>query len=488
MNLITEYLVIIEKKASEALFHLCDSVSEFKKLLHTDPDIRISKKSCRFKQEFEYGIEIVGGDVEGKEQRFFFVRIIFTGEENEIDEYSKALRAIRGVINRSGGQPETLWDDVSGYYSQKAYPLIHQIENLMRKLIAYFMLTTVGKEWVSLASPKAIQDAIDKSKRKQYLDILHQTDFIHLGDLLFKSYQTREISELYEILEKARSLADFNFDELQAFVRKSNWERYFAKIVDCTDEFLNKRWTELYDLRCKVAHNALISKTDYERIETLVNDLKKYIQRAIDNLDKVRVPEQDVELVAENVISSINALFGEFIQRWKSFETVLESLKNQLTSDDRQHLKHSSPITMLKLLRVKELIDESIYEEGRDLIQFRNRIVHGPGVSINEEEILLAMLRLDKCTNAVQAILQKSWKEEVATALKSLGGEANLQDIYDYVGANTARKMPQNWEAAIRWTLQSYSSDTSVYKGGDDIFRHVDRGRWGLRGEESNSG
>lgn len=44
MELTTEYLIIIEKNASPALYQLCDSVQEFNKLLSTplssfaDPD------------------------------------------------------------------------------------------------------------------------------------------------------------------------------------------------------------------------------------------------------------------------------------------------------------------------------------------------------------------------------------------------------------------------------------------------------------------
>jgi hypothetical protein len=74
------------------------------------------------------------------------------------------LKTIKTTIHNAGGQPETLWNDVSFYYSQKAYPLIHKIENLMRKLIAYFMLTTIGKEWVTITSPNALERLLIKAK------------------------------------------------------------------------------------------------------------------------------------------------------------------------------------------------------------------------------------------------------------------------------------------------------------------------------------
>src|SRR6185503_11261905 len=114
--------------------------------------------------------EVRTNKISDKEQRFFHIRVTFAGDETEIEEYTKLLKSIRGLVHRSGGQPETLWDDVSLYYASKAYPLIHDIENLMRKLIAFFMLTTIGKEWVIETSPGVVKEAIEKSKRKQYLD------------------------------------------------------------------------------------------------------------------------------------------------------------------------------------------------------------------------------------------------------------------------------------------------------------------------------
>jgi Txe/YoeB family toxin of Txe-Axe toxin-antitoxin module len=231
MELVTEYLVIVEKKASEAVYHLCDDIGEFNKLLKSDPDIEIEDGLIYYKQLLKSKYEVKAGEVEAKDQRFFHVRLTFNDKEEHIEDYTRLLRSIKGTVHKAGGQPETLWDDVSFYYSRKAYPLIHKIENLMRKLITYFMLTNVGKEWVTEASPSDVREAIDKSKRKQYLDVLHQTDFKHLGDLLFKPYQTRDISELYVILDGVHKSEELDLDELRSFASKSNWERYFSAIV-----------------------------------------------------------------------------------------------------------------------------------------------------------------------------------------------------------------------------------------------------------------
>lgn len=278
MNLVTEYLIIFDKESSGALYHLCDNVDSFNKLMESGHDISIKNNVITYKNSINMTYQVETNKIGDKHQRFFHFKITFDGDEKEIDDYLMLLHSIRSIIYSSGGQPETLWDDVSLYYSQKAYPLIHKIENLMRKLITYFMLTNIGKEWVTETSPAIVMEAIDKGKRKQYLetqeqidkskqkqylDVLYQIDFINLGDFLFKPYQVKDTKELLSLISKAKSQSDLNLDKLKDFVEKSNWERYFSKIVNCTDEYLDKRWKELYKIRCSVAHNALLNKEEY---------------------------------------------------------------------------------------------------------------------------------------------------------------------------------------------------------------------------------
>jgi hypothetical protein len=478
MELITEYLIIVEKNSSEAFYHLCDKTDEFNKLLQTDPNIVIGQGQIKYKGISEFPYEIKTGSVEGKEQRFFQARVVFKGEEINIDDYSEMLKSLRGTVHRAGGQPETLRDDVSSYFSNKSYPLIHKVESLMRKLITYFMLTNVGKEWVAEASPSSVKEAIDKSKRKQYVDVLHQIDFIHLGDFLFKPYQTKNVSDLYETLEKAQSAADLNLDELKDFRAKSNWERYFSVVVACDDKYLDKRWTQLYELRCMIAHNAIVTKNDYERIVQLVNDVSEHLQKAIDNLDKVHVPTEEKDQIAENAASNINALYGTFIQLWKGLESAM--IKAGINTGSPFSTRPKSVGSMLQEFYSNKLIDDDQYDEGRELNHFRNKLLHEASSSFNEQDISANIVRLE---NYIRSI-RNNWVDEIVDALQTLGGKATLSEIYAHIEINTRRKLPENWQSTVRYTLQIHSSDTQSYKGGEDIFQHLDKGCWGLRGYE----
>ena len=280
------------------------------------------------------------------------------------------------------------------------------------------------------------------------------------------------------MVENAQQIADLNLDELKDFRTKSNWERYFSKVVACDDKYLDKRWTQLYDLRCMIAHNAIVTKNDYERIIQLVNDVSEYLQKAIDNLDKVHVPIEDKDRIAENVASNINALYGSFIQLWKAFETTL--LKS--SREPSNSIRPKSAGQILREFHASKLIDNELFNEGLELYSFRNRMIHEASASFSEHEISTNIIRLE---NYIRAI-RRSWKDEVVNALQSLGGKATLAEIYIYIENNSNRELPETWQATVRYTLQIHSSDTDSYKGGEDIFRRLDRGYWGLRDYNNN--
>ena len=404
MELTTEYLMIIEKKTSEALFRLCDTVEAFNKFLQTEPRIQISKNRITFLDRYTFAYRVKTGVISGKEQRYFHIKLSTNGEEDILTQFTDLNRVIRRLVHDSNGQPETLWNDVSLFYSQQSYPYIHHIENLMRKLITYFMLTTVGKEWVAEASPSAVKEAIDKSKRKQYLDVLYQVDFKHLGDFLFKEYETRSTAELYERLDGIQNLNELTLDELRSFRARSNWDRYFSGIVECDGAYLDKRWKQLYELRCMVAHNALIGSQDYDSIVRLVSEVGAYLQRALDNLDRIHLPDEDKEQVAENVVSNISAGYGEFIRLWKSLESVLNRMSTDLELETTSDVERFSTRQVLGSLSDNELIDKDLYEEAIALSELRNILVHDASVAINEQEIESYIRRLENLITTLKAI------------------------------------------------------------------------------------
>ena len=278
------------------------------------------------------------------------------------------------------------------------------------------------------------------------------------------------------MISKAQTLDDLNLNELKEFEVKSNWEKYFSKIVDCTDEYLDKRWKELYELRCLVAHNALLKKEEYDRVFRLSSEIELHLQKAIDNLRKVHVPQADKDKVAEIVASSISTAYGEFIQAWKVFEDALINVAKDL-GDNPEKLQ--GIYKTIRALHEKAVFDDEFYNECQELMKFRNQVVHDRQIDFSEQEIRSNIAKLDGLTR----ILRRSWKDEVYNAILQLGGEASLSEIYDYIENHSTRLLPSTWKATARYVLQLNCSETETYKGGEDIFCHIDRGKWGIKKE-----
>ncbi len=299
MPIVVEYLFLLQNADT-----FCDSEEAFNRLLQVDSTISLKRGKLRHKNAFECDYRLTMGRITGKDQRYFHCRFSIDGElEKDIDAFSSLLRSVRCATSKIPSSPETLWDDISFHYSRQAYEHIYRIENLMRKLISNFMLVTVGSKWISETSPKEIAEAIEKSRRKQSVNVLQAVDFSHLTLYLLKPYPNKDAHELCERLKEGATI-----DNVKQYIPESNWNRYFSALVECDDRYLQKKWSELYDLRCKVAHNSLLTKAELESVKIITSELEVKLKDAINKLPKVKVPQTDVEQIAADAATNTQAI------------------------------------------------------------------------------------------------------------------------------------------------------------------------------------
>ena len=168
MAIAVEYLAIFRRTDS-----FCDSAMSFTRLLQVNSDIVVNGTHVSFQSVETCEFHLSSGEVAGKSQRYFQLRFTWGGEPDAdadgLRRFVSLLKAVRSVISKADGETETLQDDVSSHYARKSYPLVHAIENLMRRLIANFMLVKVGIEWPAEALPSEVKDAVRKSKRNRSL-------------------------------------------------------------------------------------------------------------------------------------------------------------------------------------------------------------------------------------------------------------------------------------------------------------------------------
>lgn len=399
-NIRVEYIILVETKNA-----FCNSVKAFNNLLEVNDDIKIERnKIIKFKG-LDISYEVQTGELNDKEQRFFHTK--FTCKQVEkINEYSNFLRVVRDILVRViGKQPVSLWDDVSFYYANKSYPLIHEIENLMRKLLTKFAVTKFDTNWTDKNIPEEVKTSVKNQSSNNDANYLYQTDFIQLIHFLSGKIKTSDVKGLLENINKAKDISELNLDELKSYIPTNNWDKYFSDIVEFEWEYFEKRWQKLYDLRCKVAHNNFLNKRDYEDICRLVDELKPKLQKAIDEMDKVSISTEDQEILAESFVVNTNAVYGEFINLWKIFEKELFDLvvKNQgdepLKDVERYRFM---PDRIARILVDKGVLSREFLMEIQKLRHLRNVMVHEVDISISEAEIISKIDLLRMCLNQIR--------------------------------------------------------------------------------------
>ncbi|MGZ8238951.1 MAG: hypothetical protein ACXWTY_13890 [Methylobacter sp.] len=389
-NYKVEYLNVINTKEK-----FCDSIDAFNYLLQSYGNINIHENKIKF-EGIEFGYDVQDGEIKGEAQRFFHIKLTCKGKAN-IEQFKLLLKSIRTILTKASDKPpEILWDDLSSELANQAYPIVHEIENMMRKLITKFMLTTIGLAWTKDAVPKEVSESIKTKKSNSSQNYLYEADFIQLSNFLFKEYSTANSRNLIEKLGVASTITELDLAELKELVPQSNWERYFLPIVDCKSDYLQTRWEKLYELRCMVAHNKFIGQDDYEEIIRLAKDVKEKLTQAIENLDKVNVSDEQKEEVAENIASNINALYGDFIRSWNTIQEILLHISNKALGNDP--IKSKTRVTISKaVIKLSEngILPSEFFDRYTYLRQVRNYIVHNTGIPISENELEEFRIELD---------------------------------------------------------------------------------------------
>lgn len=379
-----EYLSVI---SSKEIF--CKSISSFNNLIQSYDNIKITPGKIKFDGViFFYDVQY-GEIVEGS-QRYFHVRL-GCEDSKHLGVFKSLLRSIRSLLTKASDKPpEVLWDDTSSELSALAYPIIHELENMMRKLITKFMLITIGLAWTKDAVPKEVSESI-KGKREVGQNYLYEADFIQLSNFLFKEYSTANSRKLVEKLSEAKQIDELSLVELKELVPSSNWERYFSPIVDCKSDYLQPRWERLYVLRCIVAHNNFMSSADFDEICKLSKEVKDKLAQALEGLDKVQVSSEQKEDVAENIASSMSSIVGEFLFGWNAVYELLFKLaylsdsevgKTSISKRERA----SAKVFANGLLR-EDVIDKELRDEVVHLQAVRDLVVHTSAYSTGEWEL-----------------------------------------------------------------------------------------------------
>jgi hypothetical protein len=267
--------------------------------------------------------------------------------------------------------------------------------------------------------PNDFRKALDSTKRRSQENALHTVDFIHLADFLFKPYSTIGDETLIHLIRECNSIAEV--EGIKSQLPQSNWTRYFSRLVHCQDGELRKKWTELYDLRCKVAHNALITRGEFDAIASLCDELEAILVGAIQKLPQVDISRKDAAQVAANAAGRLFSSEGEVLYQWSQVERVLRLLARLVM--DRPSMSWSKNA---KALADVGIVSNELVQELSNLSRVRNGIAHG-ALTIEDESVQKMSAELVR----VLADLIEIAEREVGEA--SASAQSQVSDVTDEI-------------------------------------------------------
>ncbi len=196
-----------------------------------------------------------------------------------------------------------LTDDVSTDISNQAYPLINELENLLRRYISKFFTQKIGLDWWKKAVPDKV---IDKTKirngNETVFSNIVQTDltlidFDDLGEIIYKhKLGFNRPQNLAESLVEINTIEEL--EKLKADL-DSNYNRFFKE--NFKDKDFDKKWKQLFKIRNKVAHNNLFVQEDLDATYQLHKELKETILNAESKIDDFKFSIEEQVAIRENI-------------------------------------------------------------------------------------------------------------------------------------------------------------------------------------------
>ncbi len=404
----SEYLITFDSKDS-----VCTNVDKFKSLLAAHASISIEKKKeqVRFDgKDFLY--QLAQGIL--TDGSLYYDLTIECTEPTDQETYKILLKEVRGICRKiSGRNIIILHDGVGEEYCQLGYPIIYKTENLMRKLIAKFMAISIGYYWSDTSTPKEVLDSVRTDGKKEKSNFLHEVDFIQLSNFLFKKYTKTDSNRFIDSLKDKSDDDLIKVGDLRQYSPFTNWEKYFAKQVNCESEYLRSKWERLYEYRCKIAHCKGITKQELDDLSTISEDICQKIQAALDSIGDVHVEEDEREELAENFSGTANKNAAEFIAKYNKLATLTKLACEFVSNEHDIYKKHETNRTNIRmqskyLCNAKGIIDKDTAELINRAQDFRNKVVHRVGiVDISEPELLDEISTIDSIIEHLSSLNQE---------------------------------------------------------------------------------
>jgi hypothetical protein len=196
-----------------------------------------------------------------------------------------------------------LIDEISEQIAIELYPLIYQVENLLRAYIVKFMTTRLGPKWWDITATNELNKKVQQRKNNEkvfaeYIDNkAYLIDFGELGEIIYShssGFTSKEdiLKKITELEETTEAIKLFK-EEL-----KSNYQKFFKESF--SDKKFQEKWEKLEKIRHKVAHNSLFTDNDLVEGKEISENLIEIIKTAIESIDKVTLRLEEKEAIQKS--------------------------------------------------------------------------------------------------------------------------------------------------------------------------------------------
>ncbi|MEQ9941772.1 hypothetical protein ABRP58_06950 [Pectobacterium aroidearum] len=277
-----EYILMQEASST-----FCNNENAISKLLGFDNEIEFTDIE-KFKfNDFYFKITSKKINSDDTKKNYFTVELSIDEAESDLlaESITKLNRKLIKIFEHIFKEtPKILINDLDSYYSKKAYPIIKDIENLMRQVLTKLLITKIGISWEIDSVPAEMKGKINKIKgREVKTNYLSGLDFIDLTHFIFVKYSNHNNEIIFSEIEKP--IEEIDIEKLKNMIPKSNWERYLNNHMKFTEEDILIKWARLYELRCAVAHNTGFAKKDFDEAAKIVSEIKPVLISSLDSLD-----------------------------------------------------------------------------------------------------------------------------------------------------------------------------------------------------------
>ena len=316
--------------------------------IHKDIFINSELSTITYKSkkgEFSFDLEISRGVV--KVSKHVFMELVLNYKKDiEIDKLKLgAFSRLANLVNKMLDEQHdkiniyVIQNDVDKYYAELAYPKIYHTENLMRELINKFMLSNLGSKWFDHHVYNNLK--VKEKKTSLYRSELHNVDFITLTkDILFKSYRDVNTNQVDNIIRKhLKEKKDISPFLLEEALPRSNWDKYFSKIIKTEKKDLESKWEELYQIRNLVAHNVGLVRREYERLLDIISYLDDKLVKAIKEIQTFVLSEEELEslmdyikndLMKNNPMAGLLGLFAYVTLQEDGVDNITKAITSSL--------------------------------------------------------------------------------------------------------------------------------------------------------------